>query len=65
MIKITFELSLWLYVLLLILLLVLCVLSYIECYYAFVDSQKITFVMKVIEGTLWLLMFGKLALVLI
>lgn len=65
MIKITFELPLWLYVLLLILLLVVCVLSYIECYYAFVDSQKITFVMKVIEGTLWLLMFGKLALVLI
>lgn len=65
MIKITFEMSMWLYVLLLIFLLVLCVLSYTECYYAFVDGQKITSVMKGIEGTLWLLMFGKLALVLI
>lgn len=65
MIKISFEMSFLVYVALLICLLIVCVSAYAECYYTFIDGEKITPIMKGIEGTLWLLIFGRLALVII
>lgn len=65
MIKMSFEVPLWFYVALLMCLLIVCVSAFAECYCSFANSEKITPVLKGIEGTLWLLLFGRLALVII